>query len=387
MDSLPNNFQSARRAFWISAGLHVALFVTVICTALFTPPPPPPPHALLVRTVSLKAGPAIRIAATPKGQTTTKGQAAAKGQGGTPKQVEAPKTPPKPAEELVAEKETGVPAEDSPGPPAPQAKEPEEPISEEPPAPTQKATIPTSSAKAPSKTTTASKATTSAKQSTTSKTTTTAKKGPTKTQSSASKTAQGKGTTPSKGSSSAQKTSGAKSTGTKSSAPQYDQNLLSDALRRLDRSKSAAAKGGGGSGSGSGNGSGSGSGGVARVGTVGALNVESGLVTGVGEGEGDEAYEGYATASPEACYIGDLIRRLQLNVRLPEPGEIRVKLSLKKNGTVSSIQVLTGKTSIKQAIEKKLRAVHFSPFGTSFSGEPEHTFNLRLSNDLVWSCR
>ena len=127
---------------------------------------------------------------------------------------------------------------------------------------------------------------------------------------------------------------------------------------------------------------------MARVGTVGALNVETGLVTGVGENEGDDAYEGYATASPEACYIGDLIRRLQLNVRLPEPGEVRVKLSLTRNGAVSSIQILSGnKASIKQAIEKKLRAVHFSPFGTSFSCEPEHTLNLRLSNDLVWSCR
>ena len=153
-------------------------------------------------------------------------------------------------------------------------------------------------------------------------------------------------------------------------------------MRRLDRTKSVTTDKGGGSGSGSGGGSG----GAAHVGTVGALNVESGLVAS-GGGE-EDGCEGYATASPEACYIGDLIRRLQLNVRLPEPGEVRVKLTLKRSGAICSVEVLSGsKASIKQAIEKKLMAVHFSPFGMSFSSESEHAFNLRLSNDLVWSCR
>lgn len=366
MDSLPTNHQSARRAFWISAGLHVALFTAVICTALFTPPPPPPTRALLVRTVSLKAGSTVRITAAPKAQA-----APTKGQGPAQKQAEPSPAPQKSAEEIIAENEPERPsAEVLENPKAPKNEEsaPEEPLES-----VQKATP---SPKASSKAATPSKPTTSAKPSTTAKTTTTSKNKPTKASAAGSKTATSKGKQPPKSSTSTQK----------SSTPQYDQNLLSDALRRLDRSKSAATKGGGGSGSGSGNSSGSAE--VARVGTVGTLNVESGLVSGIGESGGDDTYEGYSTASPEACYIGDLIRRLQLNVRLPEPGEVRVKLSLTRNGAVSSIQVLSSnKPSIKQAIEKKLRAVHFSPFGTSFSGETEHTFNLRLSNDLVWSCR
>ena len=166
----------------------------------------------------------------------------------------------------------------------------------------------------------------------------------------------------------------------KESASKYDQKLLGEALRRLDRSKFAAACG-----SGSGSGSGGGSSTVAHVGAVGALNVESGVA--MAGTDAGEACEGYVSASPEACYIGDLIRRLQLNVRLPEPGEVRVQLTLKRNGAIASVEVLSGsKASIKQTIEKKLKAVHFSPFGMGFSNESEHTFNLRLSNDLIWSC-
>lgn len=362
MDNLPTNRQSARRAFWISAGLHIALFLTVLCTALFTPPPPPQPRTLIVRTVALKPGSVVRMAAAPKARSS-----APKAQGPVSKQEEPPPAPPKPAEEIVAEKEPEGTSEEPHN--TPQNKENEEP------APAQKASAPSPKASPKAAVTTKAPPT---KPSNSSKGATPDKKGPAKGSATNSKTTAAKGKSASKESTSTQK----------SSAPQYDQNLLSDALRRLDRSKSAAAKGSGSSGNGSGGSPVGTSGGTARVGTVGALNVDSDLVISTGSNDGDEAYEGYATASPEACYIGDLIRRLQLNVRLPEPGEVRVKLSLKRNGAISSIQVLSGsKPSIKQAIEKKLKAVHFSPFGTSFSGEPEHIFNLRLSNDLIWSCR
>lgn len=182
--------------------------------------------------------------------------------------------------------------------------------------------------------------------------------------------------TPSHSTSSSSKTPTKKATSSQTSS--YDQKLLNEALQRLDKSKSVGKKGGGGASAGA-------STAVTRVGAVGSLNVEQGLATG-GDSR-DTAFEGYSSASPEACYIGDLIRRLQLNVRLPEPGEVKVKLSLKRNGTVTAVQVLSGKSaSIKHSIEEKLRPIHFSPFGGSFSGEAEHTFVLRLSNELVWSC-
>ena len=349
MDSLPSNDRSTKKALGISAGLHVALFAAVLFTSLLSPPPPPIPHTIFVRTVSLKPGPSVRTAAALKTQASGP-------QTSAPKEPGPPPGPaPGPDEKIIAEEET----EPSDEPTSP--KKAEEPSVEKPSAPAKKATP----AKTPVKASTAVKS-----PSHSSGTSSPSKKPSPNTQ---SKTTQGKGKPAPKGSSSTQKSSG-----TKPSGPQYDQSLLNDALRRLDRSKSTAAHGGG-------SGSGSSSGGVSQVGTVGALNVDSGVA--VGEDKGDDGCDGYASASPEACYIGDLIRRLQLNVRLPEPGDVRVKLTLKKTGAITAVLVLSGSTaSIKQAIEKKLKTVHFSPFGTSFSGESEHTFNLRLSNDLVWSC-
>ena len=67
-------------------------------------------------------------------------------------------------------------------------------------------------------------------------------------------------------------------------------------------------------------------------------------------------------------------------------GEVKVKLTLARAGTVTRVQVLNGKPSMRKPIEEKLRSIHFSHFGTSFPGETDHTFSLRLSNDLLWSC-
>ena len=320
MERLPDSNRTTKKALGISAGLHAAFFLTVLCTSLFSPPPPPLPKTLLVRTVMLRQGPAMKTVAVPA----------------SPRQEQASQG----ASEGGSSKEE--PSEVA-----------EEPVKEEAPTPAPQ------KAPAPSK---AAKASAAAKPATPS-----SKKG----SPSAKTTTQGKAKP---------------SASTKGTASKYDQKLLGEALRRLDRSKSAAARTEG-SGSGSGKGSGSGSGGVARVGTVGALNVESGVAIAGAGTDADDSCEGYETASPEACYIADMIRRLQLNIRLPEPGEVRVKLTLKRNGAIMSVEVLSGsKASIKQVIEKKLKAVHFSPFGMGFSTESEHTFNLRLSNDLIWSC-
>lgn len=161
----------------------------------------------------------------------------------------------------------------------------------------------------------------------------------------------------------------------KESKPTYDQKLIAEALKRLDKSRSNSSSSPAGSKTTS----------SKRVGSVGSLNVESGVSSPSFSEE--SPYDGYQEASPEAHYIADLIRRLQLNVRLPEPGEVRVKLTLNRSGVVTSVKVVSGKTEkVKQAIAEKLRSITFSSFGRSFSGETDHSFLLRLSNDLLWSC-
>ena len=156
-----------------------------------------------------------------------------------------------------------------------------------------------------------------------------------------------------------------------------DQKLLQKVLKSLNQSKAygeRTQKGGGGNASGE----------MRRAGAVGSLAVDKGVAV---EGIRDDfAESGFGESSPEACYIADLIRRLQLNIRLPEPGEVRLKLTLKRNGSMTNISfVRCQKESTKKAIKEKLSSILFAPFGSSFSSEPEHIFMLRLTHDLVWS--
>jgi colicin import membrane protein len=174
---------------------------------------------------------------------------------------------------------------------------------------------------------------------------------------------------------STQKLSQDKKTAAKQKYPSYNQKLVEEALKRLDKSKSIAGSGHCNSKTPS----------TKKVQSVGSLNVDQGVSS--PSFSEDSPYDGYTSSSPEAHYIADLIRRLQLNIRLPEHGEVRVKLTLNRTGTVTTVTVLSGKTDkIKKAIVEKLRTISFSSFGRSFSNESEHTFLLRLSNDLLWSC-
>lgn len=315
--------RTAHKAFHFSLILHCAFIVVFLATSLIGPSSQPIPKRLVVHTVSLNTPPRMKTTVAPK--------------------VSAPPQKPEVQSPPIAQE----------GPePARSPANPEQPVEQavEQPSPGPQVAP---EAKKSSNTKPAPQGRASAK-----KTTLTKQTPPPK----AAKNSKG-----------APRTSQ-----NKPSTQQYDQKLLNEALQRLDKTKTAT-KGGASSGTTSG-------GTTARVGTVGALHIESSALV-AGEITSDDGSEGYEKASPEACYIGDLIRRLQLNVRLPEPGEVRVKLAIKKSGSVVSIQIISkNKASIRQAVEAKLKTIHFSPFGTSFKGEDEHTFSLRLSNDLRWSC-
>jgi outer membrane biosynthesis protein TonB len=154
--------------------------------------------------------------------------------------------------------------------------------------------------------------------------------------------------------------------------PTYDQKLLQEAMQRLNTSKSLSGKK-----------SSVSTGKATSVGSVGKLHSEEGVPS-IRNDAGDDAPQ---LGSPESSYLGDLVRRLQLHIRLPEPGEAKVKLTITKKGVVSSVEIINCKSQqIRKVIAEKLKGVPFSPFGSSFPGESEHTFTLRLSNDLVWSC-
>lgn len=163
---------------------------------------------------------------------------------------------------------------------------------------------------------------------------------------------------------------------TKNAQPSYNKKLVAEALNSLNKSRSSSENSGTVS---------SGKGvALAQVGSVGHLHSEEGIVSGV-PSQGTE--ESSVAGTPEGFYISDLVRRLQLHVRLVEPGEVRVKLTLTRKGSVTDVTIVSCRSAaVKKSIGAALRAVPFSAFGNCFRGEESHSFSLRLSNDLVWTC-
>lgn len=316
---------SQKKAFFISGAFHAAFFLFLVVQGLLTPSTQRVPKKLLVQSIALKSSPPIK---TPPAKR---------------------ETPAPPQEVALAE-----PQEEEP---LPQTEKDSAPLKEEPPAQKEEpsppkeeviAPQPKEPPKQPAKQTTPPPKKTAP---------------PPKT-----KTAQNKKAAPAK-----------QQAAKKPAAPTYDKKLVAEAIERLNRSQKASQS----SGTNRGTKKSSSTGKVSRIGAVGSLHSD----TGVSSFEGRDDAPEFSATSSEGCYVTDLIRRLQLNIRLSEPGEIRIKLTLKKTGQVEKIAVVSCKNEkIKKSLLEKLRAVHFSPFGQSFRGEEEHTFLLKLSNDLSWSC-
>jgi outer membrane biosynthesis protein TonB len=84
-------------------------------------------------------------------------------------------------------------------------------------------------------------------------------------------------------------------------------------------------------------------------------------------------------------YSHELSQRLKLLLKLPEYGEVEVKLTLSRKGKVNGVKCIKFKsTKNARYLEKKLPDITFPPFGEHFPNEQEHTFCLHLSNELNW---
>lgn len=323
---------SQKKAFFVSATFHALFLLFLFIQSVCAPVTERIPKKLFVQSIALKAQPSTtQKKVEPCFSPTPKQEIAA---------VNIPEEKPNVAEEPEPPKEE-KPVEiiEKPSP----KEEPAQPV-EEAPQPSQK---PKETTKQSSKKTTPV-------------------------------TAKNKKAPPKQPQKSSTSTKQKQPTSKKPVTPTYDKKLVAEAIERLNNSHKATHS----SGSGTGNAKGS-TGKVSRIGSIGALHSDVGVSTQDGAEDGPE----FSETSSEGCYIMDLIRRLQLNIRLSEPGEIRIKLSLKKNGQVQGITVVSCKNEkIKKSLLEKLHSVHFSPFGQSFPGEAEHTFLLKLSNDLSWSC-
>lgn len=85
----------------------------------------------------------------------------------------------------------------------------------------------------------------------------------------------------------------------------------------------------------------------------------------------------------EIGYRDELVGRLKLFLKLPEHGEVTIKLTLSRSGKVNKLQIVSSQSAVnKSYIEKTLPDLTFPPFGSNFGDNKEFTFLISLSNDL-----
>lgn len=85
----------------------------------------------------------------------------------------------------------------------------------------------------------------------------------------------------------------------------------------------------------------------------------------------------------EMGYRDELASRLRLLLKLPEHGEVKVKLTLERSGKVANLVIVNSQSAVnKTYIEKKVPGLSFPAFGNNFEGESQYTFIIALSNEL-----
>ncbi|HXF28746.1 MAG TPA: hypothetical protein VN457_02765 [Chlamydiales bacterium] len=109
-------------------------------------------------------------------------------------------------------------------------------------------------------------------------------------------------------------------------------------------------------------------------GQIGALSSES-LVHIESQGE--------TLTAQERTYYDELVTRLKLHLRLPEYGQVRMQLTLTKDGKVKNMTITSSKSKKnRDYVQNKLPQLTFPRFGDNFAGASAHAFHLNLSNEL-----
>lgn len=84
----------------------------------------------------------------------------------------------------------------------------------------------------------------------------------------------------------------------------------------------------------------------------------------------------------ERSYIEELSSLLKLKLRLPEYGEVKVKLTLLRSGQVDRVVIVSSASDAnRKHIEKALPKMVFPNFGNNFENQMQYTFQITLSNE------
>lgn len=93
--------------------------------------------------------------------------------------------------------------------------------------------------------------------------------------------------------------------------------------------------------------------------------------------------EGNEVGAREMSYRDELAQRLKIQLKLPEHGEVRIKLTLDRSGRFVKIAVVSSGSKKNQAyIEKTIPTLTYPGFGDRFGTSKDYTFVISLNNDL-----
>ena len=85
----------------------------------------------------------------------------------------------------------------------------------------------------------------------------------------------------------------------------------------------------------------------------------------------------------EKSYRDELAGRLKLLLKVPEHGEVQLKLTLDRSGKVLKVTITKSVSQLNRSyIEKNLPTLKFPSFGKHFDNKLDYTFNIQLSNEL-----
>lgn len=85
----------------------------------------------------------------------------------------------------------------------------------------------------------------------------------------------------------------------------------------------------------------------------------------------------------QRSYYDELESRLKLQLRLPEYGAVKIKLTLERSGRYVKMAIVSAKSAANRAyIEKMLPTLKYPGFGDHFGDKEQYTFVISLSNDL-----
>ncbi len=86
-------------------------------------------------------------------------------------------------------------------------------------------------------------------------------------------------------------------------------------------------------------------------------------------------------AEPQASkYEQELVVRLRLMLRLPEYGDVKVRLTLQRDGSIAKVEVLKTKSQKNEKyVAQTLPGMRFPSFGKNYRNEKQHSFILTLT--------